>query len=337
MYTNINAQTTISISGNQFLVNNQLTYKDRYWKGNKIEGLLFNSRMVNGIFDDLNLSSQSLFIYPDTKTWDAERNTNEFIDCMKEWKKNGLIAFTLNLQGGSPIGYGNKTWHNSAFDEKGMLRQAYMHRLEKILNKADELNMIVILGYFYFGQDQHLINEDAIINATDNITNWILDKNYKNVLIEINNECNIDYDHAILQPDRVHELIERVKQTYKNGYRLLVSTSFGGGTVPNLSVINTSDFVLLHGNGVDNVKALNFLIEATKKNIGNQYKPIIFNEDDHFDFESDTCNFIISIKAYVSWGYFDYRMKEEGIESGFQSIPVDWGINSKRKKSFFLN
>ncbi len=79
----------------------------------------------------------------------------------------------------------------------------------------------------------------------------------------------------------------------------------------------------------------NFLIEATKKNIGNQYKPIIFNEDDHFNFESDTCNFIISIKAYVSWGYFDYRMKEEGIESGFQSIPVDWGINSKRKKSFF--
>ena len=34
-------------------------------------------------------------------------------------------------------------------------------------------------------------------------------------------------------------------------------------------------------------------------------------------------------------GYFDYRMKGEGFEHGFQSVPVDWGIRSARKRGFF--
>ena len=44
-----------------------------------------------------------------------------------------------------------------------------MNRLELILNRADELRMVVILGYFYFGQDQILENEQSVINATDTI------------------------------------------------------------------------------------------------------------------------------------------------------------------------
>lgn len=328
-------KTSVTITGNQFLINGELTYKDRYWKGNKIEGLLFNSRMVQGIFDDLNPKTRDKFIYPDTKVWDANRNTNEFISHMGEWRNYGLLAFTLNLQGGSPMGYGNSDCINSAFDERGELRSDYMNRLERILNKADELKMIVILGYFYFGQDQNLLDEQAVINATDNITNWILIKGYKNILIEINNECNIAYDHKILQPERVHELIKRVHNINKDGYNLLVGTSYGGGTIPDSSVVKASDFVLLHGNGLSNSSKITALVEATKKVIGYTSKPIIFNEDDHFNFESDSCNFATAVKAYASWGYFDYRMKDEGFESGYQSVPVDWGINSERKKMFF--
>src|SRR5262249_12704712 len=36
-----------------------------------------------------------------------------------------------------------------------------------------------------------------------------------------------------------------------------------------------------------------------------------------------------------SWGYFDYRMQGEGYDDGFQSAPVNWGISSARKRSFF--
>jgi hypothetical protein len=210
------ARTVVSIQGNQFYINGKLTYKGRYWQGSKIEGLLFNSRMVQGIFDDLNPETREKFQYADTKKWDAERNTNEFVAAMAQWKSHGLLAFTLNLQGGSPMGYGNQGWINSTFDEKGNLRSAYLKRLEKILKKADKLGMVVILGYFYFGQDQLLTGETAVINATDNITNWLLSKKYKNILVEINNECDISYDHKILQPERVDELIKRVQNTKKN-------------------------------------------------------------------------------------------------------------------------
>ena len=328
-------KTSVTITGNQFFINGELTYKGRYWKGNKIEGLLFNSRMVQGIFDDLNPKTRERFIYPDTRAWDANRNTNEFVSHMEEWRNYGLLAFTINLQGGSPLGYGNSEWINSAFDERGELRSDFINRLERILNKADELKMVVILGYFYFGQDQNLENEQAVINATDNITNWILNKGYKNILIEIDNECNIEYDHKILQPGRVHELIKRVHNTKKDGYNLLVSTSYGGGTIPDSSVVTASDFVLLHGNGLSISSKITALVEATKKVIGHAAKPIVFNEDDHYNFESDSCNFATAVKAYASWGYFDYRMKDEGFESGYQSVPVDWGINSERKKMFF--
>jgi hypothetical protein len=335
-YTNTSRKTIVTIKGNQFYINGELTYKHRYWKRNKIEGLLLNSRMVQGIFDDINPKTKDNFVYPDTQKWDADRNTNEFVKNMDDWYLHGLIAFTLNLQGGSPMGYGvHEGMINSTFDEKGDLSPKYIDRLERILDKADELGMVVILGYFYFGQDQYLEDETAVIHAVENITKWIIDKGYKNILIEINNECNILYDHKILQPQRVNELIEKVQKMSKNGFPLLVSTSFTGGRVPASNVVKSADFILLHGNGLKEPSQITILIDSTKKVEGYHSQPIVFNEDDHFNFESDTCNFITAIKSYASWGYFDYRMKGEGFECGFQSIPVDWGIHSERKIKFF--
>jgi hypothetical protein len=61
----------------------------------------------------------------------------------------------------------------------------------------------------------------------------------------------------------------------------------------------------------------------------------VFNEDDHFDFDKPENNFVNATKAYASWGYFDFRMDGEGFDEGYQSVPVNWGINSERKKAFF--
>ncbi len=334
----LNAQKTIvEIKGNQFFINGKPTYEGRYWNGNKIEGLLMNSRMVQGIFDDLNSKTSAEFAYADTKKWDADRNANEFIAAMPLWYAHGLTAFTLNMQGGSPYGYGNKKCLNPGFNPDGSLMQPYMNRLDKILKRADELNMVVILGLFYFGQDQNVKDETAVINAVDNLTNWIFEKGYRNVMIEINNECDHPaYDHTILRPNRVSELIERVKNKQPKGYRLLVSTSFTGKKVPTANVVKAADFLLIHGNGAKDPKQIQLQIDSTKMVDGYRNMPIVNNEDDHFDFEKDTNNFTVSIRNYVSWGYFDFRFpKETAYTEGYQSVPVDWGINSERKKGFF--
>jgi hypothetical protein len=46
-------------------------------------------------------------------------------------------------------------------------------------------------------------------------------------------------------------------------------------------------------------------------------------------------NFVAATQAYASWGFFDYRMKDEGFDEGYQSVPVNWGISSARKRGFF--
>jgi hypothetical protein len=327
-------KTTVSIVGDEFHFNGQPTYPGRTWNGHKIQGLLLNSRMVQGIFDDRNPTTVQRWAYPDNGRWDAERNTKEFLAAMPEWRKHGLLAFTINLQGGSPEGYSQEQpWHNSAIEADGSLRADYRGRLERILNRADDLGMVVILGYFYFGQDERLRDEAAVLRATDAATDWLLDRGYRNVLVEINNECNVRYDHPILQPARVHELIERVQGRSRGGQRLLVSASYGGGTVPLENVVRAADFLLIHGNGVADPQKIAQMVRRARQVPGYKPKPILFNEDDHFDFDKLSNNFTAAIGEYASWGYFDPG--KNNCQDGYQSPPVNWGLNTERKRAFF--
>jgi hypothetical protein len=327
----------VSIRGEDFFINRRITYPGRTWNGHRIEGLLMNARMVQGIFDDLNPETAGNWAYPDTGRWDPERNTREFLEAMPEWRRHGLLAFTINLQGGSPQGYSREQpWHNSAITPDGSLRADYLDRLTRIIQRADTLGMAVILGFFYFGQDQRLRDEAAVIRALDNATHWILANGWRHVLVEVNNECNVRYDHAILRPDRVDELIRRVQQrSQSGGYRLLVSTSYGGGTVPGENVVRAADFLLLHGNGVSDPAQIASMVRHTREVPGYTPKPILFNEDDHFDFDRPMNNFIAAVSEHASWGYFDFRMRGEGFDQGYQSVPVNWGISSERKRGFF--
>ncbi|GEM_PF-302510 len=329
-------RTVVSISGDQFLINGKPTYEGRVYKGKSIEGLLMNARMVQGVFDDLNPDTVGKWAYPDTGRWDPERNTDEFVAAIPSWRAHGLLAFTINLQGGSPEGYSrSQPWINSAIAPDGSLRPEYLARLSRIIDAADQHGMVVILGYFYFGQDEQIANEAAVIRAVNLATRWVLENGWQNVMIEINNECNVRYDHELLRPDRVHELIQRVKETSRNGRRLLVSTSYGGGTIPRENVVKAADFLLIHGNGVGDPARIAEMVRRTRDVPGYTRKPILFNEDDHFDFDKPANNFLAAIGEYASWGYFDFRQTNEPFQAGYQSVPVDWSIQSPRKLSFF--
>ena len=61
-----NAKTVVSIKGEKFYINGTPTFEGRTWQGYPVEGLLPNSRMVQGIFDDLNPETVSKWKYPDT-------------------------------------------------------------------------------------------------------------------------------------------------------------------------------------------------------------------------------------------------------------------------------
>ncbi len=196
--------------------------------------------------------------------------------------------------------------------------------------------MVVILGIYYFGQDERLKDEAAVLAGVDAAVDWVVAKRYSNVLIEINNECNVRYDHPVLRPARVHELIGRAKgRSAAKKFPLLVGTSFGGNTVPTPNVVRASDFVLLHGNGVNDPARIGEMVRQTRKVEGYRPMPVLFNEDDHFDFDRPANNFAAAVAEYASWGYFDCRMRGEGFDEGYQSVPVNWKTSSARKRDFF--
>jgi hypothetical protein len=331
-------KTTVSIRDTQFVINGKPTYAGRMWKGQKIEGLLMNSRMVQAIFDDRNPDTTGQWAYPDTQKWDAERNTREFVAQMPAWRQHGLLGITVNLQGGSPFGYSKaQPWHNSAFNADGSLDPKYMARLAQVLDRADDIGMVVILGLYYFGQDQRLSDEKAVIAGADAVVDWLSAGKYSNVVIEINNECDIPaYDHDILKPDRVHELVTRIqKLSADKGHRLLVSTSYSGSNLPRPNLVSVADYLILHGNGVQQPERITQMVKDTRAMPSYRPMPIVFNEDDHFDFDEPVNNFSSAVAEYAGWGYFDFRFKGEGYNDGFQSMPANWAISSERKKAFF--
>jgi len=330
-------RTTVSIVGADFYINGRPTYAGRSWRGHRIEGLLLNSRMVQATFDDLNPETSKRWAYPDQGKWDAERNVREFIAAMPEWMRHGLLAVTVNFQGGSPEGYSSsQPWETGAFTAEGGLRPEFADRMRRVLDAADAQGMVVILGYFYFGQDQRLRDETAVLRATDEATCWLLDGGWRNVLVEVNNETDVAaYDHDILRPARVHELVTRVRKVERAGRRLLVGTSYGGGGVPRENVVRASDFLLLHGNGVTDPARITGMVRQTRAVPGYTPKPILFNEDDHENFDRPSNNLTSAVAEHVSWGWFDFRRKGEGWDEGFQSPPVNWGISSERKRAFF--
>lgn len=337
-------RTTVSIRGEQFLINGQPTYADRVWRGHKIEGLLLNSRMVQGIFDDLNPETVTRWAYADTGKWDADRNTREFVEAMSGWYRHGLRCVVLNLQGGSPEGYSKgQPWHNSAIRSDGSLDPAYMARLARILDRADELGMAVMLGVFYFGQDQRLADDDACRRAVTNTVHWIAERGYRNVLLEIANECDgAGYDRDIIKAPRVAELIRLARNRAADlKHPLPVSVSFNGGRVPPPEIARLVDYVLFHGNGVRDPARMVEIIRAIRSGEGYTPKPIVNNEDDRPWRDADQGwgptgnNFVACVTNGVSWGYFDFREKGEGFDEGYQSVPVNWGISSERKRSFF--
>jgi hypothetical protein len=93
-------KTTVNLRGDSFFTNGQITYSGRTYRGMKVEGLLFNSRMVQGIFDDANPRTRAMWNYPDG-AWNPQRNTREFVAAMPPRKRD---------QSGAPRAAGRKCY-----------------------------------------------------------------------------------------------------------------------------------------------------------------------------------------------------------------------------------
>jgi hypothetical protein len=296
------------------------TYSGRQFRP-EAAGRMMNLRIAQGLFHD-----EWLTEFP----FDPEANTDRLIKALDSYKEHGILAISVSLQGGN-AGY-NKEFQGikremearfgqgkgalvSAFRPDGSLKDAWMKRLLRLARELDRRGMILDLLYFYQRQDEVFENTQAIDRAAINVTDWLIDHNLRNVIIEIANEHDVrTYDHDRYIHNRMGHLIELVRQRFrerKAAFSLPITASTGGRMNVYDSVRDHADLVIIHGNNrtPEEKKARMAELIADPKMPG----PIYMNEDDSgrettpevLANELASCDVVFN--AGGSWGYMPWR------------------------------
>jgi len=288
-------------------------------------------------------------VYPDTGAWDPERNTDEFCAQLPEYRRHGLLAVTVGLQGGGSV-YTPDVYQNyicSAFAPDGEFHPAYFGRLERVLEAADAAGMVVIVNYFY-RQHVRRIPDNVVRDITARVTAWLLDTGYRNIIVDVANEAHPFWKRELFEPDHIHELIEVAQGVRRNGRRLPVAVSTAGGDqLPSGRWREIEDIALPHGNGLlpDQLAAKLRRLKATDEHRARP-RPIVVNEDSVFVENLDAavaegCSWGFYCQGYGSWykDRMDWKAREREARyeelSGYQTLPVNWGINTEIKRRFF--
>jgi hypothetical protein len=348
--------TEIDITGEEFVLDGKPTYSGRTFEGYRVQGLLFNVRAVQATFDDASPDTRHHWAYPDTGVWDPVRNTQELCAALPSWRDHGVLAFTINFQGGGPL-YSPPIYEhfdNNAFTSGGDLKPAHAERVACVLARADELGMAVMVGLFYWKHVHKMRDEQAVWHAAREGLGFLKGTGHRNLLIEIANETHARFGYDCFVPEQTHAMINELRAEYPD---FLYSTSLVGASVetgrgmPPASLVEAADFVLLHGNGTrrPQLEAVIRAVRATPE-YQRHPKPIVVNED-----SSGIPNLEAAWRNGASWGYFDQgfggaaawagdayvdyrsRPREARYEelSGFQTPPVNWTINTDLKRVFF--
>ena len=351
--------TQVQVEGTDFLIDGRPTYAGRTFEGHRIEGLLFNVRAVQATYDDANPETRRLWVYPDTGIWDPERNVTEFCAALPSWRDHGVLGFTVNFQGGGPYYEPSvyQSFNNNGFTPDGDLKPDYADRMRRVLQRADELQMVPIVGLFYSSHIVKFTDDAAMWRAAGNALDFLAGTGLRNFIVEFANE--IEVIHRFTQNDlydaaNANHLVDRLRALHPE---FIYTVSHCGANpdtgrgIPTPELIQAEDIICIHGNGCKEDR-LARAIEAVKAIPAYQDnpKPILINED-----SPGVPNLDVSWRRGVSWGYYDQGFAGEGgwhgdvwVDfrsqpresryedlSGFQTPPVNWTINTDHKRAFF--
>ena len=299
------------------------TYTGREYRP-EAAGRLMNLRIAQALFHD-----EWLTEFP----FDPEKNTDRVIAALDSYKAHGILAINTSLQAGNP-GYAKefpdikrdraykfgpgKGSHISGFKPDGSIKPEWLARLKRLQQALDKRGMILMLMYFYQGQDEVLENPDAIKKAILNATDWLIANNCRNVIIEIANEHDIrGWDHDRWIHNNLGDLIELTRARFhekKAGWVPPIGSSTGGSMAVFDNVRDHADLTMFHGNNrtAEQKKARTAALFADPKMPG----PIYMNEDDSgrettpevLAKELASCDAVFSEGG--SWGYMPWRQTQ---------------------------
>lgn len=278
-------------------------------------GRLMNIRIAQALFDDEWLTEVP---------FNPEANTDRVIGALDTYRQNGVLAINVSLQGGNP-GYKEavseiqrsyefstaqgKGALISAFLPSGSLKPAWMGRLLRLQRALNQRGMILDLMYFYQGQNGLFRDPAAVRQAVINATDWLIQNDCRNVIIEIANESDWGYDPWIR--DHLGDLIELARSRFKPRFRLPISVSILGIAMPD-STRDHVDLAIVHGNHLSP--------EAKREEVARLFAdpkipgPIYMDEDINDRDTITTATLSVQIASLDavwqsggSWGYMPWR------------------------------
>jgi len=225
-----------------------------------------------------------------------------------------------------------------------------MARLRRVLDRAKALDMAPIVNYFY-QNGIHRIQEECVGTAIDNATQWLLERGYDGLIIDLVNECGSEAYWPSLRLDAVHEMVYRVKDNvdlYNTRTRNERTFYVGTSLLPRWSVapriaelparyIQAVDLLMPHGNGLstEQIREAITAMRARIAQVARQPMPIVYNEDiqatpddpDATDNGGDLAHFDVCLEMDVSWG---------NLIRSHQQVPCeDWVEGSEVQRAWF--
>lgn len=297
-------------------------------------GRLMNLRIAQALFHD-----EWLTEFP----FDPDRNTAAVIAALDTYKLHGVMAITVSLQGGN-AGYAKefgaiarataaapgpgKGMLVSAFNADGSLKQPWKERLLRLARALNQRGMILDLAYFYQGQDEVLSHPEAIRQAVIHATDFLIDNNLRNVIIEIVNEVEIKgFDHDRYIEKNLADLIRLARSRFevkKAPFRLPISASSAPAMRLLPAIAEAADLTMIHGNGKTP--------DLKRRRVGELFAeaaapgPIYMNEDNNGrdatfqNLQRELASLDAVWDAGGSWGYMPWRQA--------QMFPFRWYLPS---------
>ncbi len=314
------SKTAYQIQGKDFLINGIKTYADLPNSNPAVHGLLFNARFIQGIFEDKNPNNKGIYDRFGKK-FDSEKHTDELIDHLPAWYEKGIRAITVGIQGGGPI-FTYDNWSvidTGAFSKDGrQMDEGYKNRLTRVIKACDDIGMIVIVSILYQAQSRLFQDGVAMMEAVRTSCAFLKSLPYDNIIIEIANEHDVgDFTkHPIISSSEgMGTLVRLAKEWVDN--RFAVGSS-GGGGLWKKEIVDNSDVILVHGNGLHREEYYRFIKQVSRYAPD---KPIVCNEDSQCFSRLEICE-----ATHTSWGYYNNMTKQEP--------PADWSITKGEDEYF---
>jgi hypothetical protein len=238
---------------------------------------------------------------------DAEANTDLFLASLEDYWEAGVHALTVGCQGGNPVvsdvnisqagftydgyhateGVGSPSGTCSLFNSDGTLKSTWQGRLERIIEAMDQLGMVCNLNVFYQRQCEVLATEADVQAAMSNLVDWLIDREYRNITVDLVNEMGAPEWDQNLTTDQLFDtdagtaglIADFIALWDGQPWRPPTGASFWADDALDRRPLvgAASDVVFIHGNGwttaEDGTVAAGFVSDYTV--------PIVMDEDDN--------------------------------------------------------